>query len=426
MTAATALRDRGALGNGVRYLVRERPGAEVTTVAVWLLVGSRDEAVPGAAHLLEHVVMQAVPPGRRLRVIDEIEATGGDANAMTSRDAVVLHARVPTPDAAATLALLIEAATIRDFDAELVEAEKRVVIEELRLAAADPTDVVHDGFFTAAFGGHPIGRPVGGTPAGVAALGPAELTRWSRDGVRAGLVGVVVSGGLPLDEVTRIVGSGPLGALPASGGVPAGPAPEFSAARHDLALASDTAGVVLGGPAYALTDRRLAVAEVVMELLAGGNASVLTEEIRSARGLSYDVTGDATGYRDTGVWRVALSTAPEHRDEVVDLATELIRDTVARGWTEAEVAVARRRVGGLLRLDTESSLDEVFLLGQYALAGGWAGWTLAEQLDRLSAIGADDVNDCARFMTQRIVVSTAGGAGDHDTDAGEDDGGGDY
>ena len=65
MTTATARRDRGALANGVRYLVRERPGAEVTTVSVWILVGSRDEALPGAAHLLEHVAMQAVPAGRR-------------------------------------------------------------------------------------------------------------------------------------------------------------------------------------------------------------------------------------------------------------------------------------------------------------------------------------------------------------------------
>jgi predicted Zn-dependent peptidase len=383
----------------------------VTTVSVWILVGARDEALPGAAHLLEHVAMQAVPAGRRLRVIDEIESTGGDANAMTSRDSVVLHARVPTPDAPAALALLAEAATAPVFDDELVDAERRVVIEELRLAAADPTDVVHDGFFATAFGAHPIGRPVGGTPAGIVELGVAELTRWVDQSVRAGLTGVVVSGGLPADEVAGVVAESGLGTLPATGTVPAGTAPVFHPGRHDLRLAGDTAAVVLGGRAYPLTDPRLSAAEVVMELLAGGNASVLTEEIRSRRGLSYDVSADATGYRDCGVWRVSISTAPEHCEEVVELATGLVRDAVARGWTATEVSVARRRVAGLLRLDTESSLDDAFLLGQYALVGGWGGWSLAEQLERLAAVDADQVNECARFMAEQIVVATAGGDG---------------
>src|SRR5580692_826853 len=130
-TARTTAAD--ALANGVRYAVLHRPDASVTTVSVFILAGSRHEPVPGVAHLLEHVVMQAVPPGRDRRVVDEIEGWGGDVNAMTTRDHVVLHASVPTPDALAALAVLASAAAMADFDDELVEAEQRVVLEELRL-----------------------------------------------------------------------------------------------------------------------------------------------------------------------------------------------------------------------------------------------------------------------------------------------------
>src|SRR5215469_8633520 len=104
--------------------------------------------------------MQSIPAGRTVRVVDEIESWGGDANAMTTRDHVVLHARVPTTDAAAALGVLVAAATTRQFDEDLVAAERRVVLEELRLAACDPTDIVHDVFFQAAYGDHPMGRPV--------------------------------------------------------------------------------------------------------------------------------------------------------------------------------------------------------------------------------------------------------------------------
>src|SRR5215469_9568144 len=127
MTLLAAVTEPAALDNGVSYAALHRPGADVTAVSVWILAGSRHEPVAGVSHLFEHVVMQAVPAGRNKRVVDEIEAWGGDANAMTARDHMVLHARVPTADAAAALEVLIAAATTDEFDDDLVDAERRVV-----------------------------------------------------------------------------------------------------------------------------------------------------------------------------------------------------------------------------------------------------------------------------------------------------------
>jgi predicted Zn-dependent peptidase len=409
MTLLAIAAEQAALANGVGYTVLHRPGADVTTVSAWILAGSRHEPVPGVAHLLEHVVMQAVPAGRGMRVIDEIESWGGDANAMTTRDHVVLHARVPTADAAAALDVLADAAVTGEFDDDLVGAERRVVQEELRLAAADPSDIVHDVFFATAYGDHPMGRPVGGTVAGVAGLGAADLHGWSRRFVRPALVRVVVCGGATSEDIGAILAEGALAGLDGSGDDrQPDSSPPVTAGRGDLPVVSDSAAVVVGGPGFALTDPRLLAAEVVIELVVGGNASVLTEEIRSRRGLSYDVTGGASGYRETGSWRVAISTAPEHREEVVGLATGLLTDAVRRGWTDEQVATASRRVAGLARVDTESSLDEVLLFGDHAYVGNCPGFSLAARLAGLAAVTARDVNEAAEFMTDRLVVATAG------------------
>src|SRR5580658_8453466 len=397
------------LANGVRYAVLHRPGADVSTVSVWILAGSRHEPVPGVAHLLEHVVMQAVPAGRSVRVVDEIEAWGGDANAMTARDHVVLYARVPTADAGAALGVLAAAATASEFDDEVIDSERRVVQEELRLAAADPTDIVHDVFFETAYGPHPMGRPVGGTMEGVARLGAADLCAWSRRFVRRPTAGVVVCGGMTPDAVEAVLTDGPLAGLegPAAGRPPDS-SPPVAAGRRDLPIASDTAAVVIGGPGFALSDPALLAAEIVIELIAGGNASVLNEEIRSRRGLSYDISGGASGYRETGSWRVAISTAPSHREDVVGLATGLLADAVRRGWTSAEVDAASRRVAGLARLEAESSLEEAMRFGEHAYVGDSPGFSLPGYLTALAAVRAQEVNEAAAFMTGRLVVATAG------------------
>jgi predicted Zn-dependent peptidase len=402
----------GTIANGIPYAALYRPGAEVTTVSVWILSGSRHEPTPGVAHLMEHVVMRAVPTGRRMRVVDEIEQWGGDADAITTRDHVVLYARVPSTDAATALAVLSDAATTVAFDDEVIEGERRVVQEELRAAEADPTDVVHDVFFAAAFGDHPFARPVGGTVGGLARITTADLSAWSTENIRADRLGVVVCGGLRPDAVEAALAASSLAALPtAPAARPAEAAPPLTSRRRALATAADTAAVVCGGRAFPLADPRLAAAEVVVELLAGANTSVLTEEIRSRRGLSYAVSGAVTGYRDAGVWRISISTAPPNRDEVVDLAVRLLRETVERGWSDEEVRAARRRVAGLLRLQTESCLDEALRYGDHVLVGADADWSLPVHLARLDPLTANDVHRCARLMVEHLVIATAGPTG---------------
>jgi predicted Zn-dependent peptidase len=394
----------------VPVLVRHRPGAGVTTVSVWLLTGSRHErGRAGVTHLLEHVLMQAPLPGGG-RPVDVIEALGGEANAVTSRDHLALYARVPTAQAPAAADVLAAALVNPVLPADVVEAETRVVREELRLAASEPGDIVHDAFFGTVFGDHPLGRPVGGTADSVAGATPAELVAHRDAELAAGRVAAVVSGGWdPAAAVSRVDG-GPLAGLPGGGTPAADPPPVPRTGRTDLALNADSAAVVLGGGAVPLGDPRLPAWQVLLELLAGGNAAVLVEEIRSRRGLSYDVTGAVTAYRDTGVWRVALTTAPEAAGEVVALATELLADRVARGWTAAEVAVARQRAAGLLLLDVESTLDDALLVGTSALLGADPGWTLDGHLAALAAVGPDDVAACAATIPGGLAIATAGAA----------------
>lgn len=400
--------DQPALRNGVPVVVRSRPGADVTTVSVWVLLGSRHETAPGVTHLLEHVFMQATPPGHELRMIDELEALGADANAVTARDHLALYATIPSPEAIAALRVLADGLTSAGITGDLVDAERRVVDEELRLAAADPNDIVHDVFFATAFAGQQVGRPVGGTAAEMARLTPDDLISRADHNVRAGTVGVVASGDLDVDDVVAALDDGPLAALAGGLGPVLDPV-RTTYGRADHELNSDTAAVIIGGHAVALDDPRLPALEVLMELLAGGNASVLHEEIRSRRGLSYDLWGTATGYRDMGVWRVGVATAPEHRDTVVELAGNLIADAASAGFAADRVAVARRRVAALMRLDAESSLAEVLRLGQHRLIGRDLDWTLRRHADALLGVTAADVADCARTVLDGFVVATAGG-----------------
>ncbi|MEV4099770.1 pitrilysin family protein [Nonomuraea sp. NPDC049649] len=384
---------------GAPAWIAHRPGAAVTTVSVWLRVGSRYEqpGTAGGTHLLEHMLMQAPLAGGE-RVVDLLEELGGEANAVTGREHLALYARVPTGEAIGALDILARALAEPELSAPVLEAERKVVQEELRLAAADPLDVVHDVFFELAFPGHPLGRPVGGTI--------EEVDRLELDALRdhhrrfLGSAGVVVCGGADPDGLLRVLDKGPLAALPPWQESDPGEPPVWGGGHAALRLNADTAGVVLGGAAAPYRDPLRHRWPVLMELLAGASSALLTEELRNRRGLCYELWPMVVPYLDAGTWRVFLATAPEHLDEVVDRATELLTEP---RWTEAEVARAARRAAALLRLEAEQSLEEVLLYGKHALVAGAPGWTLAGELAAVEAARAPGP------APGPLAVATAGG-----------------
>ncbi|GAA4055933.1 M16 family metallopeptidase [Nonomuraea soli] len=362
-------------GGAPAWLVH-RPGAAVTTVSVWLRAGSRHEGpgTAGGTHLLEHVLMQAPLAGGE-RVVDLLEELGGEANAITGREHLALYARVPTEEAGRALAVLGRALAEPDLSADVLEAERKVVREELRLAGSDPLDIVHDVFFELAYPGHPLGRPVGGTLDEVDALELDALRAHHRRFL--GSAGVVVCGGADPDDLMRTLDKGPLASLPAWRPSPQAP-PVWRGGRQTLRLNSDTAGVVIGGecgdsPAW----------PVLMELLAGASSALLTEELRNSLGLCYELWAVAAPYRDAGAWRVFLATAPEHVDEVVERATELLAEP---RWTTAQVRRAAGRAAALMRLEAEQSLEEALLYGKHALVPGVPGWTLPAELAAIGSV----------------------------------------
>jgi predicted Zn-dependent peptidase len=118
--------------------------------------------------------------------------------------------------------------------------------------------------------------------------------------------------------------------------------------------------------------------------------------------------GFTNAYRDAGVWRAFVATAPEHAEEVVALGTSLLRERAGHGWTAGEVEVATRRTAGLLQLELEQSLEEALLYGRYGLIPGHGSWTPAGQVDAIRAVTADDVLSCLRMAIEPLVVTVAG------------------
>ena len=166
--------------NGLPIHRIELPGARALTVLVAFDAGARNERPEenGMAHFLEHLVFKGGEKYPTYKDVNETaERLGGVLNAYTSHDLVAFHITVRAESAPAAIDLLSDFVGRPRLDAEELDRERGVVIQEINRAYDQPSMVAEYLIDRAAFGEHPLGRTV---------LGPEEnLRSFTREGILA-------------------------------------------------------------------------------------------------------------------------------------------------------------------------------------------------------------------------------------------------
>src|SRR5919107_1177003 len=155
-------------------------GTRATTVLVAFDAGARTERAEenGMAHFLEHLVFKGGQKYDDYRKVNQTaETMGAVLNAYTSHDLVAFHITCRAEVAAEAIDLLSDFVGRPKIDAGELDRERGVVVQEIARANDQPSVVAEHLIDRAAFGDHPLGRPV---------LGPPEhIQAFTRDAIVA-------------------------------------------------------------------------------------------------------------------------------------------------------------------------------------------------------------------------------------------------
>src|SRR6195952_948396 len=168
------------LPNGLPLHRVELAGTRAVTILVAFDAGARTERPEenGMAHFLEHLVFKGGQKYDDYRKVNETaERMGAVLNAYTSHDLVAFHITCRAEVAGEAIDLLSDFVGRPKIDAEELDRERGVVIQEIARAQDQPSVLAEHLIDRAAFGEHPLGRPV---------LGPEEhLRTFDRDAIVA-------------------------------------------------------------------------------------------------------------------------------------------------------------------------------------------------------------------------------------------------
>ncbi|HEX6313047.1 MAG TPA: pitrilysin family protein [Acidimicrobiia bacterium] len=379
------------LDAGLRVVTEELPGLRSAAVGFWVGTGSRDEVgeLGGASHFLEHLLFKGTARRNALEIANAVESVGGDMNAFTTQELTAFYVRVPDERLDLALDILSDIVWTPALDAADVESERQVIMEEIRMRDDTPDDVVHELFGASLFPDHPLGREVLGTRASIEAMSRDTIAGYHDRHYRPANVVVAAAGNIRHGDVVDRVEAG----LAAVGDRPDRQHGPESAPRPLAVLPRPTeqAHLVLGMRGLARADRDRYALGVLNQALGGGMASRLFQEIRERRGLAYSVYSYRTSFVDTGAFAVYLGTAPARVDEALGVVNAELRRLVDDGGIGAdELEAAKGHLKGSISLSLESSASRMHRIGSSELTLGEVP-TLDEVVDRVDAVGADDL-----------------------------------
>jgi predicted Zn-dependent peptidase len=377
---------------GVRLVTETMPHVRSVSVGFWIDVGARDETddIAGAAHFLEHMLFKGTRTRDARDIANAFDAVGGEVNAYSAHEHTCMYARVLDADLPMAFDVMSDMFTNAALRADEVESERRVILEEIHMAADVPEDRVHDLFSATAWPNQPLGRAVLGTEGTVGALDRERLDEFYRAGYVPDRLVVAAAGNITHGDVASLVrDSLPSGTAPwtrRAGGTARFGGPNV---RHDNRR-SEQVHLVWGVDGLPRTDPDRYAQSVMSVLLGGGMSSRLFQEVREKRGLAYSIYSAEHLYLECGTFSVYAGTQAGTAAEVLRIVRDEAAAVASGDASEEEVERAKGHVRGSIVLSMDDPGGRMSRIGRSEQVHGEVV-SIDEILERVDAVTTEDV-----------------------------------
>lgn len=386
---------------GLQYAVR-KGGSAVGYCALSIRCGTRDEKGyhSGIAHFVEHTIFKGTHKRSASVINGYLDRLGGELNAFTTKEEIVIHATVLKEDLQKASALLFELATCATFPEHEVNTEKGVVIDEIHSYKDTPSEDIYDRFEEMLFEGHPLSSPILGTTASVKKITSEELIRFVREKFTPERMAFTVVADIDEKKMEKDV----LKLIDTFFDIPeAGPAvsetiPQPASVPFDKTVnkRNHQANCIIGGFAPSLYQERERLATVLLCNILGGPASnsILNNTLREKNGWVYGVECSYTQYADTGMVAISLGCDKANLDKCILAIDKEITKLQNVVLTDRKLKAAKKQLLGQLAISSDNGETQCLSMGKGLIAYGRIT-DGKESRELIDAITAEDIREMA-------------------------------
>ena len=394
--------------SGLRYAVRQG-GKGVAWCALSIRCGTRDEGdfPEGIAHFVEHTLFRGTARKSASVISSCLDRLGGELNAYTTKEEIVLHATVLSADLWKAVGLLYELATEATFPDREIETERGVVLDEIISYKDNPYEDVFDRFESRLFYGHPLGRLILGTTASVRKITPEMLRRFvARFFVPERMALTIVA---PLEEkrmvrrltalTDKVFGMAPVPSEAPERALFAAPVAHLPF-RKTLDKRHHEVNAVIGGHGPSLYDEKDRITAALLANILGGPASnsLLNREIRERKGWVYSIECSYTQYADSGIIAISFGCDRPNLEGCVKAIEKILQGLCDAPLSERRLKAFKKQTLGQIGISSESGEAQCLSMGKSLLSWGRVRED-GENRDAIEAVTPEDI----QRMAQRLL-----------------------
>jgi zinc protease len=259
------------------------------------------------------------------------------------------------------------------FPEAVLEREKARLIARIREADTRPGTIASVMFYQLLYREHPYSQRESGDATTVQRLTRQDLVAFHRRHYVARHAVVAMIGDVSREEAAAIAEQLTTGLPGGNAGVPelptvsalSGPVTRF------IAHPATQSHILVGAPGMRRDDPDYFALFVGNQILGGGGfVSRINEEVRQKRGLAYSAYSYFSPLKAAGPFLIGMQTKREQAQEALQLVRATLREFLANGPTEDELAAAKKNiVGGFpLRIDSNRKIHAYLsMIGSYRL-----------------------------------------------------------
>jgi len=353
--------------NKLKGLIVEDLGSPSVAIMILVRVGARFEQdkVNGIAHFVEHTIFKGTakrPSSAQIGM--EVETLGARMNAFTSQDYTGYYIKAPKEKFSKAIEILADMFHNSLFEAQEIEKERGVILEEKRMYEDQPTDKVVSLFDSKLFKGHELGRDIIGTEKSIGQIKRRDILNFISEHYGGENTIIVVAGAVKQNEIRQEIEkhfSQMLAKKQSSFSKYSKRAVEQEV--HHKSKKLNQSHLVLGGFAPSRFDEKRFVFKVANAILGDGFRSRLFQVIRDKLGLAYYVYSSFEQFHEVGALKIGMGV---ENSKIQEATSAVISElgSIARGdFSEEELVRAQNYLIGLLTTGLETSNDVAIWYG---------------------------------------------------------------
>jgi zinc protease len=400
--------------NGAKVLFVPAPEIPMLDLRIVFDAGSaRSVYKAGLSGLTNAMLSESVGEWSADQVAERLESVGASLSTGARRDMAWLGVRSLTEERALSVALETLTAMLAEpqFAQADMERLRKMMLVGLSRSEQSPSSVAGKAFSKQLFGDHPYASDPAGTPESIKAISRDDLVRFHNRYYVGNNAIIAITGAIDRQRAEKIAEQ-IIGQLPAGQAAAKLPNVAKLEKAHEMRIEfpSSQSHILLGQPGMKRGDPDYFVLYVGNHILGGsGLVSILSDEVREKRGLSYSAYSYFAPMRQYGQFQMGLQTKTSQVDEALQVLRNTLQHYIDNGPTDDQLKAAKENItGGFpLRIASNSKIVEYLtMIGFYGLP--------LDYLDRFTrqveAVTAADIKKAfaRRLDPQRLVTVVVG------------------